>query len=384
MPRHKSIAILGATGSIGRNAVTVAMGLPTAHVWCLSGSSNLELLCCQADQCRPEYLIAADPEAAEQFEFPEKWRPRVRVGEDALVWAASHEDVDTILAAIVGCAGLASTAAAIDAGKTVALANKEALVVAGQVLLPRARETGAQLIPVDSEHSAIWQAALAGRKEEIERVVLTASGGPFRDWTRDAMRQATRDQALAHPTWEMGPKITIDSATMMNKALEIIEARWLFDLHPEQIVVMIHPQSIIHSLVEFRDGSVLAQLSPPDMKLPIQYALSYPDRLPGCAARLDWSQMWTLQLSPADRARFPALDLGYAAARRGGTAGAVLSAANECAVQAFLDGELGFLEIVESCREVLEQHHFIEQPTLDDLFAADAWAREEIAKWICA
>ncbi|HMP79874.1 MAG TPA: 1-deoxy-D-xylulose-5-phosphate reductoisomerase, partial [Pirellulaceae bacterium] len=307
MGSKKNLAILGATGSIGRNAIAVLDHLPEFAVWCLSGSSNLDLLCQQAERCQPQYLIAADAVVAREYEFPIRWRDRVRVGESELSWAAAHDEVDVVLAAIVGCAGLSSTAAAIEAGKTVALANKEALVVAGQILMPRTQATGARLVPVDSEHSAIWQAALAGRRDEIERVVLTASGGPFRDWSRDEMRHATPQQALAHPTWDMGPKITIDSATMMNKALEIIEARWLFDLRPDQITVVIHPQSIIHSMVEFRDGSVLAQLSPPDMKLPIQYALSYPDRRSSSALRLNWTQTTTLDWFSAHSVRFPAL-----------------------------------------------------------------------------
>ncbi|MFN9366664.1 MAG: 1-deoxy-D-xylulose-5-phosphate reductoisomerase, partial [Planctomycetota bacterium] len=239
-----------------------------------------------------------------------------------------------------------------------------------------------KIVPVDSEHSAVWQASLAGRKEEIKRVVLTASGGPFRDLSPEQLAQVTPRDALAHPTWNMGPKITIDSATLLNKALEIIEARWLFDLQPDQIEVVIHPQSIVHSLVEFRDGSVLAQLGPPDMRLPIQYALSHPQRVAGPARRMDWTVRNQLDLIPPNEVQRSALELGFEVIRRGGSAGAVLNAANEAAVAAFLAGNLGFAEIVPACREVLEQHQVLANPTLDQLLAADRWAREEIEAWI--
>jgi 1-deoxy-D-xylulose-5-phosphate reductoisomerase len=246
-----------------------------------------------------------------------------------------------------------------------------------------ARAHNAPLLPVDSEHSAVFQALQAGRREEVRRVVLTASGGPFRTYTAEQLATVTVAEALSHPTWQMGPKITIDSATLMNKALEIIEARWLFDLGPDQIGVVIHPQSIVHSLVEFIDGSVIAQLSPPDMKLPIHYALEWPNRRPSVAAKLDWSQAMQLQFDPPDPQRFGALALGQEVARVGGTAGAVLNGANEAAVEAFLAGELGFEEIVPACRDVLEHHEFDPTPTLEQLFQADGWARQEISRWVC-
>jgi 1-deoxy-D-xylulose-5-phosphate reductoisomerase len=254
--------------------------------------------------------------------------------------------------------------------------------VAGQLLLPLAAKSGAKIVPVDSEHSAVWQAALAGRREEIERVILTASGGPFRNLPPEQLASVTPRDALAHPTWNMGPKITIDSATLLNKSLEIIEAAWLFDLRPDQIEVMIHPQSIIHSLVEFRDGSVLAQMGPPDMRLPIQYALSHPHRVAGPARRMDWSARQNLELIPPNDVQLAALQLGFEVIRRGGSAGAVLNAANEAAVAAFLAGNLGFQEIVTACQEVLEQHQIIASPTLEQLLSADRWAREEIEAWI--
>lgn len=254
----------------------------------------------------------------------------------------------------------------------------------GPLVTRLARERGAAILPVDSEHSAVFQALQAGRPEEVRRVVLTASGGPFRTYSEAQLDAVTVADALDHPTWDMGRKITIDSATLMNKALEIIEARWLFDLQPDQIGVVIHPQSIVHSLVEFIDGSVIAQMSVPDMKLPIQYALSWPHRREGVVEMLDWSRPLRLDFEPPDFERFAALRLGLEVARAGGTAGAVLNAANETAVAAFLAGELGFREIVPLVQDVLEHHDFDPNPTLDQLLAADHWARQEALRWVCA
>jgi 1-deoxy-D-xylulose-5-phosphate reductoisomerase len=382
MSARKNLAILGSTGSIGRNALEVVPAINDLQVWGLSGCQRLDLLVEQARQWPQAHVVAADGERAASFVPPAEMAERWSCGPDRLVWMAAHPAVDVVLAAIVGCAGLPSTHAAVAAGKTVALANKESLVVAGQLLMPLAAAQRAKIVPVDSEHSAVWQASLAGRCEEIRRVILTASGGPFRNLSPEQLAQVTPRDALAHPTWNMGPKITIDSATLLNKALEIIEARWLFDLRPEQIEVVIHPQSIIHSLVEFCDGSVLAQLGPPDMRLPIQYALSHPQRVAGPARRMDWSVRNQLELIPPNEIQRAALELGFEVIRRGGTAGAVLNAANEASVAAFLAGNLGFHEIVPACREVLEQHQVLANPTLDQLLAADRWAREEIEAWI--
>jgi 1-deoxy-D-xylulose-5-phosphate reductoisomerase len=297
----------------------------------------------------------------------------------------THPETDIVLSAIVGAVGLVGTWAALEAGKTVALANKETLVVGGPLVMRLARERGARLLPVDSEHSAIFQEALNGCwPREVKRVVLTASGGPFRGRTRDSLTDVTADDALRHPTWRMGPKITVDSATLMNKALEVIEARWLFDLDPDQIEVIIHPESFIHSFVEFVDGSVLAQLSPPDMRLPIQYALTYPDRVSGPTRRLNWQELASFHFEPPDHETFPSLQLGYEVARRGGTCGAVLNAANEAAVGRFLAGELRFLDIPRVCRSVLAHHHFSPEPTLEELWAADRRARQEVDRWINA
>jgi 1-deoxy-D-xylulose-5-phosphate reductoisomerase len=306
------------------------------------------------------------------------------VGPEALGRVVADGQVDIVVSAIVGSAGLQGTWAAVEAGKRVALANKESLVVAGPLITRLAQEKGARLLPVDSEHSAVFQALQAGRCEEVRRVVLTASGGPFRRYTAAQLTQVSVADALAHPTWDMGPKITVDSATLMNKALEIIEARWLFDLSPDQIGVIIHPQSIVHSMVEYTDGSVIAQLSPPDMKLPIQYALTWPERRAGVAAKLDWGRAMELRFEPPDFERFAALKLGLQVARDGGTAGAVLNGANEAAVAAFLEGRLRFHEIVPACKSVLENHNFDPNPTLQQVLDLDRWAREEVLRWVYA
>ena len=290
-------------------------------------------------------------------------------------------DVHTVVSAIVGAAGLAPTWAAVDAGKRVALANKEALVVAGQVITDRAEQTGAQLLPVDSEHSAIFQALRGGRKQDLRRIILTASGGPFRGWSRQHMADVTPEMALRHPTWEMGTKITIDSATMMNKALEIIEARWLFDIRADQISVVVHPQSWVHSFVEYRDGSVISQMSPPDMRLPIQYALTFPERIDCPGPDTDWTQPIHLDFHPPDLEAFPALQLGFDAAERGGTCGAVLNAANETAVNRFLGAEIRFDQIPQLCKDVLCHHDFEARPTLNSLLAVDLWSRKEAQRW---
>jgi 1-deoxy-D-xylulose-5-phosphate reductoisomerase len=286
------------------------------------------------------------------------------------------------VAAIVGIAGLDSSLAAVQAGKRLALANKESLVVAGQLLLDAARQSRAELLPIDSEHSAILQAIQCGRdRREVQSIILTASGGPLRDWPLDRLESATVEDALNHPTWNMGRKITVDSATMMNKALEVIEARWLFDVSPDQIQVVIHPQSTIHSMVEFCDGSVIAQLSPPDMRLPIQYALTYPSRTHSPSVRTDWNQPQKLDWYPVDPERYPALELGFEVARRGGTCGAVLNAANEAAVQLFLNRRIRLTEIAVVCRAVLLHHDYSPSPSLDDLHRLDRWARNEVMRW---
>ena len=305
MTRNKNITILGSTGSIGQSALEVVRQVEGLNVLAISGRSNLSKLVEQALEFQPRYLVAADERMAENFTFPDLGETEVLVGEAQLDFIASLEKVDIVLAAIVGVAGLPSAWAAVESGKTVALANKEALVVAGHLMTDSASRSGATILPVDSEHSAVFQVLKAGKPEEVNRIVLTASGGPFRDWDANLMESVTVEQALAHPTWDMGQKITIDSATMMNKSLEVIEAKWLFGLPASQIEVVIHPQSIVHSLVEFVDGSTIAQMSPPDMMLPIQYAFTYPDRVAGPCPKLDLGQAMSLDFYPPDTTSFP-------------------------------------------------------------------------------
>lgn len=381
----KNVAVLGSTGSIGRSTLEViAHSGGRLRAVALSAHTSTQQLLRQAREIRPRWVVISDDSAAAgvaDSDLP----PGTELfsGQSGLCRIAQAPEVDVVVAAIVGSAGLQGTWAALEAGKTVALANKETLVVAGPLAMRLAAETGATILPVDSEHSAVFQALAAGERKEVRRIILTASGGPFRNHTAEQLAAVTVDEALSHPTWNMGPKITVDSATMMNKALEIIEARWLFDVPPEQIDVVVHPQSVVHSMIEYVDGSVVAQLSPPDMKLPIQYALTYPARRNCPAEKLDLTQCLQLDFEPPDEDRFPALRLGREVARCGGTAGAVLNAANEAAVAEFLAGRVSFTEIVPACRSVLEAHTFDPQPTLETLLAQDAWARKEIHQWVC-
>ena len=401
----RRIALLGSTGSIGQSTLeVVAASRGRLEVVALAARQRLADLCKQARQLRPRFVVATDEEAARGFDWSQLPREtEALIGPEGLSRIVRLPEVDIVLSAIVGSAGLTGTWEALDAGKPVALANKETLVMAGPQVMRLSAQRGAKILPVDSEHSAVFQ-LLEGQSRDqwsrctaddpptpprplvaaLKRIILTASGGPFRCWSREQMEAATVADALAHPTWRMGDKITIDSATMMNKALEIIEARWLFDLPPEQIEVVVHPQSVVHSLVEYVDGSVLAQLSPPDMKLPIQYALTWPERQPSPARRLDWTEALRLEFEPPDEDRFPALKLGREVAAAGGTAGAVLNAANEAAVASFLAGEMPFMEIVPACRAVLESHHFDAEPSLDELLVLDGWARQEMQRWIVA
>jgi 1-deoxy-D-xylulose-5-phosphate reductoisomerase len=380
----RQVVVLGSTGSIGRNTLEVINASGGKLRACgLTAHHQLDRLLVQSQEYLPQWIVASNAEVAgEQLWDTLPAGTELLVGEEGIRQLVREPSVDVVLSAIVGSAGLIGTWEALQAGKTVALANKETLVMAGSLVTRLAAEQGGKIIPVDSEHSAIFQVLQEKGIEEVRRIILTASGGPFREWTREQIKQVTVEDALSHPTWEMGPKITVDSATMMNKALEIIEARWLFDIPVDQIDVVIHPQSLVHSLVEYRDGSTLAQLSPPDMKLPIQYALSYPQRWEGPAEPLDWSTPLQLDFSPPDPDRFPALELGRQVARQGGTAGAVLNAANESAVAEFLEGRLEFINIVPACRAVLDQHDFDPNPSLDRLVQLDHWAREETKKWI--
>jgi 1-deoxy-D-xylulose-5-phosphate reductoisomerase len=373
------VVILGSTGSIGQAALDVVAALgDRVRVVGLAAWQSWERLAAQARRFDVPSVALADETHTRELQAACPAGTRVLSGPDGLVELVRTTDADHVLAAIVGAAGLPATLAAVERGLTVGLANKESLVVAGSLLMPLAARTGSTLIPVDSEHSAIFQALHCGSPAEVRRLYLTASGGPFRTWSAERIAAATLADALNHPTWSMGPKITIDSATMMNKALEIIEARHLFGVAPEQIEVLIHPESIMHSMVEYCDGSTIAQLGVPDMRTPIQYALTYPERVPGRAAPLDWRQARRLTFEPPDEERFPALRLGMQAARAGGSSGAVLNAANEAAVARFRAGALRFVDIVAVTADVLHRHSCIAAPTLTELLAADAWARQEV------
>ncbi len=381
--RPRRVAVLGSTGSIGTNALAVAAALPDRlAIAGLVAHSRWQKLAEQCRHVRPRVAVLTDPDAfatADRSAFPAD--VELKCGPEAACALAQAADVDVVLAAVVGAAGLDGTWAALEAGKPVALANKESLVIAGPLVTALAAERNARILPVDSEHSAVFQALTCGPRESVAKVVLTASGGPFRGKSLAQLEAVTPEQALAHPTWRMGPKVTVDSASLMNKSLELIEARWLFDLPADKLDAIVHPESVVHSFVEFADGSVLAQLSPPDMRLPIQYALTYPDRVPGPAKRLDWRTFRGLCFEQPDREAFPALDLGFEAARRGGTCGAVLNAANEVAVAGFLAGGLGFNDIPRAVRAALDAHDFDPGPTLPALKAADRLARQEVERW---
>lgn len=378
----RQIAILGSTGSIGRNTLRVIDALgPEYQVAALSAHRNVSLLAEQARRYKPRFASVADRTCAEQFRVScDGLDVEVLAGPEGLVKIAELDHVDTVVAAVVGAAGLPAVLAAARKGKRLAVANKEPLVIAGQLLRKEVRENGATILPVDSEHSAVFQAMQSGRREEVSRIILTASGGPFRRATADEMRDVTVEQALAHPVWNMGPKITIDSATMMNKAFEIIEAHWLFDIPVDKIEVLIHPESIVHSLVEFVDGSIIAQLGEPDMCTPIQYALTHPARACGIAPRLRLEEMGRLTFEAPNLETFRSLSLGYEVARVGGTAAAVFNAANEAAVAEFLAGRIRFLNIVEMIEHCLNKHDVRTNVSLGELLDADAWARREVTE----
>jgi len=376
----KQIAILGSTGSIGRNALRVIDALgPGYSVIALSAHSNVELLAEQARLYKPKFVAVTNPDYAGQLcEFLGDLDVEVLAGPNGLVEAAEIEDVDIVLTAVVGAAGLPAVFAAARCGKQLAVANKEPLVVAGELLMSETRNNGGIILPVDSEHSAIFQAMQSGTREEVNKIILTASGGPFRGASAEDIQNVTLEEALAHPVWNMGPKITVDSATMMNKAFEIIEARWLFDMPVDKIEVLIHPESIIHSLVEFVDGSVVAQLGEPDMCIPIQYALTYPERVAGIAKRLCLENISKLTFEKPDLETFRALRLAYEVVQSGGTAAAVFNAANEAAVEEFLAGGIEFVRIVELIEHCLNKHDVKTRVSIEELLDADAWARKEV------
>ena len=381
----KRLAVLGSTGSIGEQTLAVVEAFPERfRVTALGAGRNVEKLAAQVRQFAPELVAVADADAARGLrERLAGARVEIAVGPAGLE-AVARAPADLVVSGLVGAVGLAPTLAALAAGRDVALANKEVLVMAGALVMREVRRRGVVLLPVDSEHSAIFQALAGQRREDVARLVLTASGGPFRTWDAERIARATPEEALAHPNWEMGPKITIDSATLMNKGLEVIEARWLFDVSPERVDVVVHPQSIVHSLVEFVDGQVLAQLSVPDMRAPIAFALSTPERLPLDLPRLDLAAVGRLEFEAPDRKRFPCLDLAWAALAGGEAAPAVLNAANEVAVRAFLDRRVPFPAIAATNEAVLASHlarrGVGDVAGLGDVLEADAWARARAAE----
>jgi len=380
----KRIVILGSTGSIGQNALAVIEALgPGYKVVALSAHSRVELLARQVQRFEPEAVAVSGPVSKQKIEnLFGRFNGRVLFGTEGLIELASMERADIVLCGVVGAAGLPAILAAAKAGKVLAIANKEPLVIAGELLMETARRNGAVILPVDSEHSAIFQALQAGRLEEVSKVILTASGGPLRDATREEFENATVEQALAHPTWEMGPKITVDSATMMNKALEVIEAVRLFELPVEKIDVLVHPESVVHSMVEYVDGSVIAQLGTPDMKVPIQYALTYPQRVRGIATPLQLGRLGKLTFQEPNRDIFRALDLGFAAARASGSAPVVLNAANEAAVEQFLAGRIRLGQIIELIERCMDAHTVRQDLGLEQLMEIDRWARREVNDYI--
>lgn len=379
--QKKNIAIFGSTGSIGTQTLEVIAAHPDKfRVNILTAQENAALLIEQAIQFEPAIVVIANEQKYETVKKALSGKKiQVLAGENALIEAASKSSTNIMLAAISGFAGLAPTLAAIEQGTTIALANKETLVVAGDLVMAAARSNHATIIPVDSEHSAIFQCLSGEPSTRIEKIILTASGGPFRGMKAEHLANIKKEQALKHPNWSMGAKITIDSASLMNKGLEIIEARWLFDLHPEQIEVVVHPQSIIHSLVQFVDGSLKAQLGLPDMKLPIQYALGYPDRLENNFRRFSFNNYPALTFEQPDLQTFRNLGIALDALRRGGNAPCVMNAANEVVVQLFLRNEIGFLEMPDVIGEVMQNVPFIQSPTLHDYYESDAAAREMAA-----
>jgi len=383
----KRLTIIGSTGSIGQNTLRVVEHLSHRfQIFALAANSAARQLAEQAAEFHPAVVALGD--AGRVDEFQQRCRelkvsiPEIVTGESGLRKITSAADVDIVVSAAVGAAGIQPTYTAVASGKTVALANKEAMVIAGELLRKTAASTGARIIPVDSEHSALDQCLRSGQRAEVRRLILTASGGPFRDTPHDRFSSITPEEALKHPTWKMGKRITVDSATLMNKGLEVIEARWLFDIPAEKIDIMVHPQSVMHSMVEFVDGSVVGQLGTADMRQPIQYALTYPERLSSPVPPLDWNLVSRLDFMQPDRKKFPCISLAYRAIEAGGTAPAVLNAADEIAVEAFLNRKIPFSDIPKLIAGTLEAHKPNKAERLETIIEADAWARKYALKWL--
>lgn len=384
----KQIAILGSTGSIGCNTLRVVEAFQGEFsVAGLGAGANVELLAEQVEQFRPRMVSVSDEASAEQFRFELKKRgvvdlPKIAIGVDGLSEVATVEGAEIVIGAVVGALGLLPTYRALELGRRVALANKETLVVAGELMTKAAEKFGAELLPVDSEHNALHQCLRGEKRTELKRLILTASGGPFRNASREEIEQATPAQALKHPTWRMGAKITIDSATLMNKGLEVIEAHWLFNCSADEIDIVVHPQSVVHSMIELVDGSIIAQLGVTDMRHAIQYALTYPDRRPTQLPSLDLESLSKLEFSPPDTEKFPCVNLAYKALRAGGTMPAVLNAANEIVVAAFLAEKIRFGQIPKLIQAVCDAHTVRQASSLDTVLSADKWAREWVTNKI--
>ncbi|KPL03037.1 MAG: 1-deoxy-D-xylulose 5-phosphate reductoisomerase [candidate division Zixibacteria bacterium SM23_73_2] len=379
----QKVVILGSTGSIGTSTLEVLSRFPERFkIFGLSANTNIRKLKNQITKFKPSFVTVTDKEGYNIIKKEISGsRVKILYGVDGLKEMVSHPETDLVVNALVGAVGLIPTLEALDSGKKLALANKESLVMAGEIITERIKEKNAQILPIDSEHSAIKQCLLSGNNKEIKRLILTASGGPF--FKRKSLKNVTLKQALNHPTWKMGKKITVDSATLMNKGLEVIEAHWFFDVPEDKIEVLIHPQSIVHSMVEFVDGSTIAQLSVPDMKLPIQYALLFPERLPSNNRTLDLTVLKNLTFLAPDYKKFPCLNLCYRALELGGTAPAVLNAANEEAVFAFLKKKLKFVDIPYVIKKVMSSHHLVKKPKLNDVLKADQEGREKSKDIIC-
>ncbi|MFP4053490.1 MAG: 1-deoxy-D-xylulose-5-phosphate reductoisomerase [Phycisphaerae bacterium] len=378
----KRIAIIGSTGSIGTQALEVISEHPGLEVCALGGGSNVELLARQTATHRPPLVAVADPDSADALKADLPGGTQLLAGDGAMTELVARSKPDVLLSAVVGAAGLEPTLEGIRQGATLAIANKETLVMAGAIVMPAARAAGVPILPVDSEHSAIFQCLCSGHSREVNKVTITASGGALRDWETSAVASATVDDALNHPTWQMGRKITIDSATLINKALEVIEAHWLFDLPAEKIDVLIHPESIVHSLVEFCDGNVIAQLARPDMKLPIAFALCYPDRPDRHTRPLDLPSLGQLTFRKPTGRFARGVELGFEVIRRGGVSGAVLNGANEEAVAAFLERKISFGKIVSLVEEIVNRCDDGGEVTVSSLRSVDAWARREVREAI--
>src|SRR5438067_3174369 len=375
--KRKRVVILGATGSIGESALKVARDIPERmEIVGLAANSNAQKLAEAANEIRPESVCLVDETNIDILRKALNYQPRIFASEEGLREIACLTNAEMVLVAIVGTGGLRPALAAIEAGKDLAVASKEILVMAGEIVMREARENGVHVLPVDSEHNAIFQ-CLDGRSSEVRRIILTASGGPFRETPANEFINLTAEQALKHPTWNMGPKITIDSATLFNKGLEMIEAHWLFGVEMKHVEIVIHPQSIVHSMVEFADGSMLAQLSYSDMCFPIQYAVTWPDRVPNTLPPLDFGKLSKLEFFTPRYDDFPALNLARRAGETGGTLPAVMNAANEVAVAAFLNGRLRFPQIWLTVAQVMDRHRTVAHPDLDAILAADQWARAE-------